>query len=51
LRDDVDLEIVIDLMAGPQLYRLLLDGGDPTVVQERGTRPFELLLEGLAPRA
>jgi AcrR family transcriptional regulator len=51
LREDLDLEIVIDLLAGPPIYRLLLDGGDPTALQERGTKPVEMLLEGLAPRA
>jgi AcrR family transcriptional regulator len=50
LRDDVDLEVVIDLMAGPFIYRLLIDGGDPTVAMQRGTGPLRLLFEGLAPR-
>jgi AcrR family transcriptional regulator len=49
LRDDVDLEVVIDAFAGPVIYRLLIDGGDTTVVAERGTGPVRLLLEGLAP--
>jgi AcrR family transcriptional regulator len=50
LRDDVDLEVVIDMMAGPVIYRVLIDAGDTTVVAERGTGPVRLLLEGLAPR-
>ena len=50
LRADLDLEIAIDLLAGPQVYRLLLDGGDTTTLQERGTEPFRLVLEGLAAR-
>ena len=28
LRDDLDLDMVIDLIAGPVIYRLLIDGGD-----------------------
>ncbi len=50
LREDADLEVVIDLIAGPYIYRLLIDGGDPTVAHQRGTGPLRLLFEGLAPR-
>jgi AcrR family transcriptional regulator len=50
LRSDVDLEVVIDLLAGPVIYRLLIDGGDTTVAAARGVEPIRLLLEGLAPR-
>ena len=49
LRDDLDVELVLDLVAGPFIYRLLIDGGDPTVLAARGTAPLRLLLEGLAP--
>jgi AcrR family transcriptional regulator len=28
LRDDVDLELVIDLLTGPHIYRALISGGD-----------------------
>ena len=52
LRDDVDLEFVIDLLAGPIIYRLLIDGGDTTVVERRGpVSELHVLLEGLAPKA
>lgn len=50
LRDDVDLDVVIDLIAGPFIYRLLIDGGDLTVAMQRGTSPIRVLFEGLAPR-
>ncbi len=50
LRDDVDLDVVIDFIAGPFIYRMLIDGGDLTVAQARGTGPLRLLFEGLAPR-
>ena len=50
LRDDVDLDTVIDLVVGPVIYRLLIDGGDPTAVAARGTEPIRQMLEGLAPR-
>jgi AcrR family transcriptional regulator len=49
LRDDVDLELVIDLFAGPVVYRLLITGGDfaqlPAVDEQ-----LDVLLNGLAPR-
>ena len=50
LRDDVDLDVAIDLIAGPFIYRVLIDGGDPTVSMRRGTAPLRVLFEGLAPR-
>ena len=50
LRDDLDPELVIDLIAGPVIYRLLIDGGDTTVAGERGVEPVRLMLEGLAPK-
>jgi AcrR family transcriptional regulator len=49
IRDDVDIELMIDLFAGPVVYRLLVTGGDmaqlPTVDEQ-----LDALLNGLAPR-
>jgi AcrR family transcriptional regulator len=50
LRDDLDLEQVIDLIAGPVIYRLLIDAGETAQVGAWGTSGVRLLLEGLAPR-
>ncbi len=50
LRDDLDLDLVIDLLAGPVIYRMLIDGGDTTVVSRRMSSHVETLLDGLAPR-
>jgi AcrR family transcriptional regulator len=50
VRDDVDIELVIDLFAGPVVYRLLITGGDLGQlypVEEQ----LDALLNGLAPRA
>jgi Tetracyclin repressor-like, C-terminal domain len=50
VRDDVDVELVIDLFAGPVIYRLLITGGDLGqlfTVEEQ----LDALLTGLAPRA
>ena len=49
LRADLDLDTVIDLIVGPVIYRLLIDGGDTTVVAARGTDPIREILTGLAP--
>jgi len=50
LRDDVDLELVMDLFAGPVVYRLLISGGD--YEQLFGfDEQLDALLNGLAPRA
>jgi AcrR family transcriptional regulator len=47
LRDGLDLELVVDLLAGPVIYRLLIDGGDTTVVEQRGTSHLATLLRGI----
>jgi AcrR family transcriptional regulator len=48
IRDDVDIELMIDLFAGPVVYRLLITGGDysqlPAVDEQ-----LDALLNGLAP--
>jgi AcrR family transcriptional regulator len=50
LRDDLDFELLIDLLAGPVIYRLLIDAGDTTELRRRGPAAgLDLLLEGLAP--
>ena len=49
IRDDVDVELMIDMFAGPIVYRLLITGGDyaqlPTLDKQ-----LDALLNGLAPR-
>jgi AcrR family transcriptional regulator len=49
IRDDVDLELMIDLFAGPAVYRLLISGGDPSTMFSVGDQ-LDALLNGLAPR-
>jgi AcrR family transcriptional regulator len=49
IRADLDLELVIDLLAGPVVYRLLISGGDFS--QLFGIDELlDTLLNGLAPR-
>jgi AcrR family transcriptional regulator len=47
LRDDLDLELAMDVLVGPIIYRLLLSGGD---VEQLPTPAelLELLMRGLA---
>jgi AcrR family transcriptional regulator len=49
IRDDVDIELIIDLFAGPVVYRLLITGGDYAQLPEVDEQ-LEALLNGLAPR-
>src|SRR3954447_24434828 len=50
IRDDLDLDLMIDLFAGPAIYRMLITGGDMTkmfAVEEQ----LDALLNGLRPPA
>ena len=49
LRDDVDLELTIDMLVGPVIYRLLLTGGDLAPAAAAAPRLLETLLAGLSP--
>ncbi len=50
LRDDVDLELAIDMLVGPIIYRFLITGGDLGPVAAGAPRLLEALLAGLSPR-
>ncbi len=49
VRDDVDIELTIDMLAGPVIYRLLLTGGDLAPAAAVAPRLLEALLTGLRP--
>jgi AcrR family transcriptional regulator len=49
LREDVDLEDVVDLLIGPLIYKILITGADMPAVSQLSARIFDLALEGLAP--
>jgi AcrR family transcriptional regulator len=49
LRDDVDLELAIDLLAGPIIYRLLISGGDLEQLFSIDDL-LDAVLQGLTPR-
>jgi AcrR family transcriptional regulator len=49
VRADADLELAIDMLVGPIIYRFLIDGGDLRPAAERAPRVLEALLAGLSP--
>jgi AcrR family transcriptional regulator len=49
IRDDVDIELIIDLFAGPVVYRLLITGGDYAQLHAVDAQ-LDALLNGLARR-
>jgi AcrR family transcriptional regulator len=48
LRADLDIELAIDILTGPWVYRLLISGGDTTIYRFDPSRLFDLILTGLA---
>jgi AcrR family transcriptional regulator len=50
IRDDVDLELLIDTLAGPLIYRSLIEGGHPEHLAHGARDVAELVLRGAAPR-
>jgi AcrR family transcriptional regulator len=49
LRPDVDLELAIDMLVGPVIYRFLITGGDLAPAAAIGPRVLEVVLDGLRP--
>jgi AcrR family transcriptional regulator len=47
LREDVDLELVVDLLAGPHIYRVLIAGGDVEQLWPPGEL-LDVIMRGLA---
>jgi AcrR family transcriptional regulator len=50
IRADVDVELAIDMLAGPIVYRVIITGGDVADIAERPARLLDAVLEGLRPR-
>lgn len=50
IRDDVEIELGIDMLVGPVLYRFMIEGDDLRPAAERAPRILELLLTGIGPR-
>jgi AcrR family transcriptional regulator len=49
LRADLDLELAVDALAGPLIYRVLINGGDPSAIDGMAERLLEQALAGMAP--
>ena len=49
LRPGVDLDVLIDLLAAPYLYRLLIDAGDLDGAVARSEAYLEVILHGASP--
>ena len=50
IRPDADLELAVDLLAGPMVYRIIITGGDVAGIRERPMRVVDAVLDGLRPR-
>lgn len=50
LRADLDIEMAIDVLTGPWVYRLLISGGDAAVYRVDPSSLLDLILGGLANR-
>jgi len=50
IRPDADVELAIDVLAGPMIYKLIITGGDLEQVATMPARVLELALDGLRPR-
>ena len=48
IRDDLDLDLMMDLFAGPVVYRLIISGGDYAQLPSVDAQ-LDMLLNGLAP--
>jgi AcrR family transcriptional regulator len=51
LRADADLELTIDMLIGPIIYRFIITGGDLAPAAATAPRVLEALLAGLSPPA
>lgn len=49
VRADADLELLIDLLVGPIVYRLIISGGDTSGAAEHAERVLEAVLAGVGP--
>ena len=50
IRADVDVELAIDAIAGPMIYKIIITGGDLGQIAGMPARLLELVMDGLRPR-
>jgi len=49
VRDNADLELLVDALAGPVVYRLIISGGDTGGLEDMSARLLEMVLAGVGP--
>jgi AcrR family transcriptional regulator len=47
--ENADLELLVDALAGPIVYRLIISGGDTTGLEDMSARLLEMVLAGVGP--
>ena len=50
VRADVDLDLAVDLITGPMIYRIIITGGDLAEIAGRPMQVLDTVIEGLRPR-
>lgn len=50
IRDDIDLELIMDLLVGSLMYRGMISGMDPVAMKGRATPTLDVILDGIRPR-
>jgi AcrR family transcriptional regulator len=50
IRADVDVDLAIDVIAGPMIYKIIITGGDLERIAAMPARVLELVMDGLRPR-
>ena len=50
IRADTDVELAIDLIAGPMIYKIIITGGDLEQIAGMPARVLQVVLDGLRPR-
>ncbi|HEV8649694.1 MAG TPA: TetR/AcrR family transcriptional regulator [Actinomycetes bacterium] len=48
IRDDVDLDLLVDMVVGPFIYRIIVSGGNPTFELDLPERLVDALFDGIA---
>jgi hypothetical protein len=48
LRADLDLDLAVDMLAGPMVYRLLIEGGSLDAPVARAMEVFDSVVKGWA---
>jgi AcrR family transcriptional regulator len=50
IRADVDIELAVDMIVGPIIYKIVITGGDIEQVARRPAQVLDIVIDGLRPR-